>query len=309
MRDPTTIQRVRSFNRIVAQRIGALNDQFLGRDRPYGESRMLWEIGPDGAEVRDLRARLGLDSGYTSRVLRALEKARLIKMDVSGNDGRVRRVRLTAAGRRERAELDRRSDELAASLLEPLSPTERDSLVKAMGEIERLLQASLVEFAIEDPSSKDARWCLHQYFSELNGRFDAGFDPTRGISADPPELVAPRGAFVIARLRGRAIGCGALKYHGRAPAELKRMWLAPEVRGLGLGRRLLGELERIARAAGVRIVRLETNRSLKEAIALYRSSGYREVAAFNDEPYAQHWFEKRLTQKTDDSNRSDVPRG
>jgi ribosomal protein S18 acetylase RimI-like enzyme len=99
---------------------------------------------------------------------------------------------------------------------------------------------------------------------------------------------------VIARLRGRPIGCGALKYHGHARAELKRMWLAPEARGLGLGRRLLGELERIAHAAGVRVVRLETNRSLKEAIALYRSSGYGEVAAFNDEPYAHHWFEKPL---------------
>jgi DNA-binding MarR family transcriptional regulator/GNAT superfamily N-acetyltransferase len=290
----TTIQRVRSFNRTVAERIGTLNDHFLRRGRPYGESRMLWEVGPDGAEVRDLRARLGLDSGYTSRVLRALENARLIRVEVSGDDGRVRRVRLTAAGRRERAELDRRSDAVAASLLEPLSAKSRASLVKAMGEVERLLQASLVEFAVEDPSSKDAQWCLHQYFSELNGRFDAGYDPTRGISADPHELVAPRGAFVIARLRGRPIGCGALKYHGRAPAELKRMWLAPEARGLGLGRRLLAELERIARAAGVRVVRLETNRSLKEAIALYRSSGYREVAAFNDEPYAHHWFEKRL---------------
>ncbi|HEY1456619.1 MAG TPA: MarR family winged helix-turn-helix transcriptional regulator [Candidatus Dormibacteraeota bacterium] len=294
MSDATAIQRVRSFNRTVAERIGTLNDHFLGRGRPYGESRMLWEIGPDGAEVRVLRARLGLDSGYISRVLRALENARLIRVEVSGDDGRVRRVRLTAAGRRERAELDRRSDAVAASLLEPLSANGRASLLKAMGEVERLLQASLVEFAVEDPGSKDAQWCLHQYFSELNRRFDAGFDPTQGISADPHELLAPRGAFVIARLSGRPIGCGALKYHGRAPAELKRMWLAPEARGLGLGRRLLHELERIARMAGVRVVRLETNRSLKEAIALYRSSGYREVAAFNDEPYAHFWFEKRL---------------
>ena len=79
-----------------------------------------------------------------------------------------------------------------------------------------------------------------------------------------------------------------------APAELKRMWVAPEYRGLGLGRRLLLELERHARRAGARAVRLETNRALKEAIQLYRRSGYREVTAFNDEPYAHHWFEKRL---------------
>src|SRR5581483_6044830 len=92
------------------------------------------------------------------------------------------------------------------------------------------------------------------------------------------------------------VGCGALKFHGRAPTELKRMWVAPSARGLGLGRRLLTELERLAAEHGVRVLRLETNRNLTEAIALYRSAGYREVDAFNDEPYAHHWFEKRLPQ-------------
>jgi ribosomal protein S18 acetylase RimI-like enzyme len=99
---------------------------------------------------------------------------------------------------------------------------------------------------------------------------------------------------VIARLRDRPIGCGALKLHGRAPAEVKRMWIATAARGLGLGRRLLDELERYARAAGVTVLRLETNRTLSEAIALYRKSGYREANAFNDEPYADYWFEKQL---------------
>ena len=294
MSNATALARVRSFNREVAARIGSLNDRFLGRGRPYGESRVLWEVGPEGAEVRELRARLGLDSGYISRVLRALENARLVEVEVSTDDARVRRVRLTAAGRRERAELDRRSDAVARSLLEPLAASQRNALVEAMGTVERLIRASQVEIAIADPASRDAQWCLRQYFAELNARFDAGFDPGRGITADPDELVAPRGAFVIARLHGRAIGCGALKFHGRSPAELKRMWVSRDARGLGLGRRLLAELERIAHDEGARAVRLETNRALTEAIALYRSSGYREVRPFNDEPYAHHWFEKRL---------------
>jgi len=106
--------------------------------------------------------------------------------------------------------------------------------------------------------------------------------------------VPPAGALMIARLKARPVGCGALKFHGRKPAELKRMWVSPDVRGLGVGRRLLGELERFAAGSGVKVVRLETNRTLKEAIQLYRTSGYREVPAFNDEPYAHHWFEKRL---------------
>ena len=104
----------------------------------------------------------------------------------------------------------------------------------------------------------------------------------------------PLGALLIARLHGRPIGCGALKFHTPAPAELKRMWVSPDARGLGLGRRILRELEQHAINSGARVVRLETNRALKEAIQLYRSAGYREVAAFNDEPYAHHWFEKRL---------------
>jgi len=151
-----------------------------------------------------------------------------------------------------------------------------------------------VSFAIEDPTTDDARWCIEQYFAELDARFDAGFDPARSIPADAHELVPPSGALIVARLDGKPIGCGALKFHGDAPAELKRMWVAPRARGLGVGRRLLQELERHARDAGVTIVRLETNHALTEAIALYRRSGYVEVERFNDEPYAHHWFEKRL---------------
>jgi DNA-binding MarR family transcriptional regulator/GNAT superfamily N-acetyltransferase len=259
-----------------------------------GESRTLWEIGLDGTEVRELRARLGLDSGYMSRVLRSLEQEGLITLETSPDDGRVRYVRLTRAGRAERAELDIRADAVAWSFLEPLDTAQREMLVTAMTDVQRLLLASMVDVAIEDSTTPDAGWCIEQYFSELNTRFEAGFDPAKSIPADAHELVPPRGALLIARLRGRPIGCGALKFHPGAPAELKRMWVAPEARGLGLGRRLLLELERHAKQAGTRVVRLETNRTLKEAIQLYRSSGYREVAAFNHEPYAHHWFEKTL---------------
>ncbi len=289
------VEAVRAFNRTVAERIGALDDGFLGRGRPMGESRTLWEIGLDGAEVRKLRARLGLDSGYMSRVLRSLERERLIKVEASRDDGRVRSVRLTRKGRAERAELDRRSDAVASSFLDPLNTNQRTRLVNAMSEVERLLRASMVAIKVEDPTTPEARWCIEQYFAELGKRFEGGFDPSRTISADPHELVPPAGALLIARLRGRPIGCGALKLHPGAPAELKRMWIAPEARGLGLGRRMLLELERQAQHAHARVVRLETNRSLKEAIQLYRSSGYREVPAFNEEPHADHWFEKSLS--------------
>jgi DNA-binding MarR family transcriptional regulator/GNAT superfamily N-acetyltransferase len=293
--DALAIQQVRSFNRTVAERIGALDDRFLGRARPMGEARTLWEVGPGGTEVRALRARLALDSGYLSRVLRSLERQGLVTVGTSPDDRRVRRVHLTETGLAERAELDRRSDEVALGILEPLSNGQRTRLVMAMRDVERLLRATMVRFAIEEPTSTDARWCIEQYFSELNARFDAGFNPSLSISADAHELTPPAGAFLIARLGARPVGCGALKFHPGAPAELKRMWVAPEARGLGLGRRLLQAQERHAMDQGVEVLRLETNGALSEAIALYRSSGYREVPAFNDEPYAHHWFEKFLS--------------
>jgi DNA-binding MarR family transcriptional regulator/GNAT superfamily N-acetyltransferase len=293
--DRDFVQDVRSFNRTVAERIGALDDRFLGRARPMGEARILWEIGPDGAEVRALRARLALDSGYLSRVLRSLERQGLVTVETSPDDRRVRRAQLTESGHAERAELDRRSDEVAAGILEPLDARQRARLVAAMRDVERLLRATMVHFALADPTSPDARWCIEQYFAELNTRFEAGFNPSLTTSAHAHELTPPAGALLIARVRGRPVGCGALKFHPGAPAELKRMWVAPEARGLGLGRRLLRELERHARDSGVEVLRLETNRALREAIALYRASGYREVDAFNDERYAHHWFEKSLT--------------
>ena len=151
--DAASIQQVRSFNRAVVARVGALNDHFLGRDRPVGEARLLWEIGREGAEVRELRGRLGLDSGYVSRLLRSLETTGLVSVDESAADRRVRRARLTAAGLAERAELDRRSDELAAHILAPLSESQRTRLVTAMAEVERLLNASLVTIESEDPAT------------------------------------------------------------------------------------------------------------------------------------------------------------
>src|SRR5713101_641313 len=233
--DRAAVTQVRTFNRTVAERIGALTDEFLGRHRPMGNSRTLWEIGPDGVEVRTLRARLGLDSGYASRVLQSLKRERLITIAPSSKDGRVRLVKLTAAGRAERAELERRADGVAWSFLEPLSDRQREELVTAATQLERVLRASMVTIEVEDPSTPDARWCIQQYFDELSERFDTGFDPTRSISASEHELVAPEGLLVIARLRGRPIGCGALKFHRGAPTELKRMWVSPDARGLGVG--------------------------------------------------------------------------
>ena len=292
---PEHVAQVRRFNRLVTQRAGALDDHFLGRDRPLGESRVLYEIGSRGADLRELRARLGLDSGYLSRLVQSLAAAGLVKVSAGPEDERVRRARLTAAGRAEVEEMNRRSDQAAEAILTPLTQSQRERLVAAMTEVHRLLQAAGVRIERVDPVSPAARWCVSQYFAELASRFEEGFDPGQSIPADDDELRPPRGAFLMASVDGEPVACGALKTISPGFGSLKRMWVAGSMRGLGFGRRMLGALEDQARELGFTTLRLETNRALTEAISLYRNSGYAEVAAFNADPYANHWFEKHIS--------------
>jgi len=291
------IDRVRCFHRLVTQRAGALDDHFLGRDRPLGESRVLFEIGRDGATLRDLRARLGLDSGYLSRLVQSLCDRGLVTLRAHDADERVRRAQLTRTGRAELREVNRRSDHVARDILAPLTATQRERLTKAMDEVRRLLEVAGARFEVVDPRAGDAQWCLAQYYAELANRFDGGFDPGKSMPVDDAELLPPRGAFVIGRIDGRPVACGLLKQLTPRIGYLKRMWVSPSMRGCGFGRRTLEELESHARRLGMTTLRLETNRALTEAIQLYRASGYREVAAFNDERYAHHWFEKRLSRR------------
>ena len=288
------IEQVRRFNRIVTQHVGALEESYLRRGRPLGQARLLHEIGPDGLEVRSLRDRLKLDSGYVSRLLRALEGQGLVETQSGKGDGRVRRAVLTPKGHAERNTYDALSDELAASFLAPLDPGQRERLVSAMAEVERLLRAGAVELRLEAADSPAAQSCLEQYFKELAERFEVGFDPARSNSASVAEMTPPAGFFMVAWLDGQPAGCGALKVSDALTGEIKRMWTSQSSRGLGIARKVLRSLEEKAREVGLARLHLETNRTLTEAQALYRREGYEEVAPFNSEPYAHHWFEKRL---------------
>ncbi|WP_314174968.1 bifunctional helix-turn-helix transcriptional regulator/GNAT family N-acetyltransferase [Streptomyces winkii] len=297
MSSESEIEQVRRFNRTVTERVGVLHDHYLGRDRPIGEARVLWEIGEKGRDVRALRDRLGLDSGYASRLLRSLAADGLVTVEPQAEDKRVRTVRLTEQGRAERAMLDGRSDELAGSILEPLNERQRARLVAAMAEVDLLLTAGTVTLDTVDPGHPDAEHCLRSYFTELQERFETGFDPALSLLPDAGELRPPHGLFLVARMHGEPIGCAGLKQSPGGLAEIKRMWVAPQARRLGLGRRFLAELEARAAGLGCRALRLDTNKTLSAAIGLYRACGFEEVPAFNDEPYAHHWFEKRITER------------
>ena len=288
--DATAIAGVRRFNRLLTARVGALDDHYLARSRPLGQARVLWEIGSDGCEVGLLRARLGLDSAQLSRTLRALEQDGLVLVAAHGQDNRVRVASLTAPGRAEWDELEAAADATAADILGPLTDRQQARLLAAMADVERLLMASLVTVEARPPSDPLARVCLRSYFSEIGERFGGEFDPGEGDD----QLLPPHGLFLVGVLQAEPVGCGALRWHADGPPEIKRLWTAPSARGMGLGRRLLAQLERAAIAGGATSVRLDTNDTLTEAMALYRSTGYHEIERYNDNPHAQHWFEKRL---------------
>ena len=247
------VEQVRRFNRTVTQRVGALDDHFLARDRPLAEARVLWEIGADGCEVRALRARLELDSGHASRLLRALEADGMVtrrgrrarpprphRAAHAGGPGRAGRCSTGAA------------EELAASLLDAAHAR----AARAARRRDARRRAAADRRDGRDPRRRprapDARQCLRSYFAELERRSGVPFDPLIGSTAEPHELRPPAGEMVVAYLRAEPVACGALKHFGGGVSDLKRMWVADAARGLGLGRRLLAELEASAARAGAR---------------------------------------------------------
>jgi DNA-binding MarR family transcriptional regulator/GNAT superfamily N-acetyltransferase len=287
---------VRRFNRLVTQRAGALDADYLGRPRPLAASRLLFEIGPETVELRALRERLGLDAGYLTRLVQTLTAEGLVRTGRSPGDRRQRTVRRTPAGRREVLTMDAQADARAAQLLSTVGASQSGRLLAAMDTVCALLRVASLDVACVDPDGSVAHWCLQQYFAELRERFDGGFDPGRSIPMPTEALVPPYGAFLVASIDGAPVACGALRTMAPQVGYLKRMWVDQSVRGLGVGRRMLNAIETQARALGFHTLRLETNRALPEAISLYRRAGYREVTPFNDEPYSHHWFEKGLVE-------------
>jgi GNAT superfamily N-acetyltransferase len=146
----------------------------------------------------------------------------------------------------------------------------------------------------KDPRDEDARYCLSQYYGELARRFERGFDVSLSRDPEAKDMIRPRGAFLVAMSDGLPIGCVGLKGNGGEIAEIKRLWVAPSARGQGLSKRLMAAAEEIARGLSITVLRLDTNSALPEATGLYRSAGWTEIDRFNDDPYPDTFFEKRL---------------
>jgi DNA-binding MarR family transcriptional regulator len=285
------VELVRDFNRFYASRLGMLTDRYLGRDRPLSEARLIFEIG-DRVDVRELRRRLGLDSGYLSRLLRSLAAQDLVRVSVHPDDSRARVVALTDAGVRELAEINARSRAGISELMTQLTVDEQKQLLDAQRQIRRLLRLAGVTVDRVADDADVARWCLAAYAAELAIRFPEGYQ--RSALAKPGELDGEDGALLVAREDDRAIGCVGWHRLGSATAEIRHLWVSEPARGLGLGRRLLREVEGDAATRGITTLRLGTHRVLTEAIALYRAGGYREIPTYDDSPYNQLAFEKQL---------------
>lgn len=290
---------LRRFNRTYTQRVGVLDESHLGSGRPLNVSRLLFEIDAAGAvTIRGLRDRLGLDSGYLTRMLGRLEQDGLVRVRTDPADRRRRVVEPTEAGRAAAVDLEERSERRAAELIEPLTPRQQERLADALATADLLVRAATVRLVEVEQDSDVARLAVGHYIAELDARFPDGFDPGAPLSPEP-------GARYVAVLsEGEVVAYGGIRRISSTDggttadvvptAEVKRMWVDPRWRGAGLGGRLLRHLEALATEHGFARARLDTNKNLTEAIALYERSGYTSIDRYNDNPYAELFFEKLL---------------
>ncbi|QEE39450.1 MULTISPECIES: helix-turn-helix domain-containing GNAT family N-acetyltransferase [unclassified Methylobacterium] len=289
---PDSIARFRRFARAVTAEVGALDSSFLGRGRPLGAARVVNAIGAGRTDVAEIRAYLDLDSGLMSRLLRSLEEEGLVATEPHPDDARRRVAHLTEAGQREFVAYEGLSDARASAVL-TRAPRVED-LLRAMDLVALMLGRDRIAITEVDPRGEAARTCLEAYYAELASRLRTGFDVTLSRDPEAAAMVRPRGAFLLAMADGLPVGCVALKGSGGPVAEVKRLWIDPVARGLGVAGRLMQAVEDRARALSVTALRLDTNSALPEALALYRKTGWVEIERFNDDPYPDRFFEKVL---------------
>lgn len=287
------VARIRRFHRAVTTEVGVLDASFLGRGRPLGPARVLNAVGQGMSSIAEIRSYLRLDSGLMSRLLRGLEAEGLVTLEAGEGDSRTRRILLTDAGRQEVAIYEALSDQQAQAILG--AHPRQDELLAAMDLIASTLGRDRIHLREVSPEAPEAIACLEAYYAELGQRLQQGFDVNLSCDPEAGDMQPPRGAFLVAMSDGMAIGCVGLKGTDKGYAEIKRLWVSPAARGLGLARRLMTQAEARAAELGIGLLRLDTNSALPEAVALYRRSGWAEIARFNDDPYPDHFFEKSVS--------------
>lgn len=291
---PTTelsdcVAAVRRFSRFYTRRIGLLHEGLLGGPLSLTEGRLVWELAQaETLTAKELSAGLDLDSGYLSRLLRGLEERGLIEKRPSMADGRQVLLSLTPAGRDAYAAMDARSREEIGAMLGRLSPPQRHQLAEALGTAERLLGGGepakpAVPYILRPPRPGDMGWVVHRQGALYAQEY--GWDES--FEALVAEIVAgfvrnfdpKRERCWIAEREGRVVGSVFLVHHNDKVAKLRLLYVEPDARGLGIGRRLVEECIGFARQVGYARMTLWTNDILVAARRIYQAAGFRRVAA------------------------------
>jgi DNA-binding MarR family transcriptional regulator/GNAT superfamily N-acetyltransferase len=287
---------VRQFNRLYARTIGALDEGHLRSPYSLAEVRLLFELAQrESATATMLVAELGLDAGYMSRLIRRLERRRLVKRTASARDARESHVALTAAGRNAFRALDRDASEEVGRLLAPLDDMAQQRLVESMQSITSLLGTSAAPalaaeptFILRPPRAGDLGWVVQRH-GELYAReygWDQRFEAlvARVVADWVNDFDASRERCWIAERGGVNVGSVFVAKDAERPgvAKLRLLVVEPSARGLGIGRRLVDECTRFARDAGYHTISLWTNSVLLAARRIYAAAGYRLV---REEPH------------------------
>src|ERR1700761_7397961 len=230
------IKRVRRFNRAVTAAVGALDESFLGRGRPLGSARVINASGQGRTDVAVLREYLGIETSLMSRLLRGLEDEGLIETLVSPHDARRRIVRLTKTGKAEFRAYERLSNTQAEAIL--ATHARSHDLLAAMDLIASTLGRDRVVIEEMNPRDEAASYCLGAYYEEIASRFEHGFEVSRSRDPAAERMMRPYGAFLVAWSDDLPVGCVGLKGEGQGIGEIKRLWVAPSARGIGLSKRL-----------------------------------------------------------------------
>lgn len=299
-------ERMRRFNRFYTRRIGVLGEGLLDSPFSLTDARVIYELAErDGAIASDLCRDLGLDTGYLSRILRRLGKAGLVARRQSRTDGRKSHLSLTAKGRRTFARLDRASHAQSRAMVAALSPEDLEKLAAAMDRIERLLGADGAPpanggapYVLRPPRPGDIGWVIHRHaalyareygwndefeamVAEIGAAFIRNFDPRRE-------------RCWIAERDGEILGSVFLVRENETVGKLRLLYVEPSARGLGLGRGLVEECVRTARALGYRRLVLWTNDILSAARAIYVRLGFTLVKSephrsFGKDLVGEYW--------------------
>jgi DNA-binding MarR family transcriptional regulator/N-acetylglutamate synthase-like GNAT family acetyltransferase len=280
------VDALRRFNRFYTRRIGLLNECLLDSTFSLTQARVLYELAHrNDLSAAQLSRELGLDPGYLSRMLRGFESRGLVKRARADADARRSLLALTRAGRAAYAPLERRSQQEGAATLAKLSQSRQRALCAGFDQVQRLLDPASADAApdcvLRQHRPGDIGWVIHRHgalYAEEYG-WDERFEAlVAGICAKFIEHFDPSCERCwIAERDGRIVGSVFVVRRSKTVAKLRLMYVEPDVRGLGLGRRFVAEAIEFAREAGYRKMTLWTQSVLSAARRIYRSSGFRLV--------------------------------